>query len=216
MYAFVGALAFTLIAVAGEEGTQRYDTLSGIAVVPFLIAFIGPIIHAAVKNKDYLTTIAHKGQWYAPSQAPVTPAANPTSFMGVTNSDYFAPGQPAAPANPGYPQPPAPTPQPATHASPPQTQSAAAPTNTSPSMSTGIDINQATQAALVTSLGIDDALAAQVITARASHGRFANLDDLAHKANLQPHQLIRFRNKITFGGNGPQPPTGQTGRILDF
>lgn len=212
-YAFAGVLSLTLVLVAGEKGTSRYDTLTGIAVIPFLIATFGPIIHAAIKNRDYLTTIAHKGTWYAQPQAPAAPTPQPTSFMGVSNSDYFAGNAPAAPSPasgmPAAPQPtPAPVQQPPT---PPQPVAPTAPART-------VDINSATAADLASALNIDQVLASHVVAVRDARGGYRNIDDLAAAATLQPHQLVRFRNKVTFGENPGQqnPPTGPGGRILDY
>jgi hypothetical protein len=165
-------------------------------MIPFLISTFGPIIHAAMWNKDYLTILAHKPVWYAQPGAP--PAGPPSpSFLGVGNSDYLAPGS--------YRTTPAQTPP-----------AAAAPVP--PTGAAQLDINRATASALTSDLRIDPALADHVIAVRDVHGGYRNLDHLAMAANLQPHQLVRFRSRVTFGADPGQqsPPTGPAGRILDY
>ncbi len=213
IYASLGALAMALIIIAGEDKDSAKYVLGDIAIIPFLVAAFGPIIHAAIKNREYLTDLAEKSQWYEVPPGAAGHNTDPTSFAGVSNSDYFAFGQEATPQEPDFRA---------------QQPSAAPPADSPPNGSAvhsrsarrgDIDINRAGQAELATGLGIGDALAAQVISARSTHGRFNDLDDLANKASLQPHQLVRFRNMVTFGDfdNGPQhPTTGPTGRILDF
>lgn len=221
IYAAMGGLSMALIIIAGEDESSPQYVLSDIAAIPFLIAAIGPIIHAAIKNRDYLTTIAYKGTWYAHPQATGTPQPQPSTFIGVSNSDYFTPGQ-SNTAPPGSEPRPAPSPYSATPTShqappPPGERQPSTPAHASPTAQ--VDLNRATASDLVAVLNIDHELAHQVIAARDARGRFQNLDDLAAATRLLPHQLVRFRNKVTFGApdeNHQNPPTGPAGRILDY
>lgn len=223
-YAVLGALSMALIIIAGEDESSPTYVLGNIAVIPFLIAGIGPIIHAAIMNRDYLTTIAYKGAWYAQPQGPRTPQDQPTSFLGVSNSEYFAPGQPNT-APTGSEPTPAPPPYGTTshHQAPPPPGTAQQPTPTPPpapaTPTAAVDINRATASDLVAGLNIDHEVAYQVIAARDARGGFQNLDDIAAATSLQPHQLVRFRNNVTFGAtqeNRHNPPSGPAGRILDY
>lgn len=215
VYALTGAIALTLIMLAGDKGSPRYDLFSSLAMLPLFVSLFAPIIHAAIKNRDYLTTLAYKGAWYIQPPNPAPPSGAAPSFLGVAGSDYYS-----APATAVRPEVAAPAQSPVTP--PPASPRPRAGSEASSSgKSEGLpDINQSSAADLVASLGVDEALAAHVIAAREIHGRFTELDDLARKAGLQPHHLIRFRNKVTFGGPPPghregRPPT-PPGRILDY
>ena len=63
---------------------DKNSLASNLAIVPFLIAWIVPTIHAAILNRDYLRTLAAKGAWYqtppshdGSANAAVSPAALP-------------------------------------------------------------------------------------------------------------------------------------------
>jgi DNA uptake protein ComE-like DNA-binding protein len=102
-------------------------------------------------------------------------------------------------------------------AAPPQSAPAALPART-PASTTAVDINRVTAIDLASDLNIDWALADHVVAVRDARGRYQSIDHLAEAAGLQPHQLVRFRNKVTFGTAHEQqnPPTGAGGRILDY
>jgi len=197
IYTILFAVFFVMVTIQGPD-----STMSDLAAIPFLVVVIAPAVHAAIWNKEYLTTIAYKQAWHAKYAAPTQPLQTTSDFMGVSNADYYAPGtvQP----------PPAPASVPAP---PPAQQSVPAPT---PQQAT-LNVNTASAGELVAALGIDPALADQVIGARHARGGFRDIDDLSTGAGLQPHQLIRFRNRVTFSAppRGHDPNT-QTGRILDI
>jgi hypothetical protein len=80
-------------------------------------------------------------------------------------------------------------------------------------------------------VGVDDAVVRRVVDARIQRGGFSSLDDLVARAALQPHEMLRFRDKIRFGPSStgsatanptpaptqPKQPTEPgTGRILDY
>lgn len=200
--AFYAALSavFVTVVTAMPEDSLMYD----LSAIPLFASMILPAVHAAIWNKDYLTTIAYKSAWHAQYAAPPQslPAQQTTQgFLGVSNAGYYAPGT--------VPPPPAPASVP-----PPAQQSIPTPTERPSAM---VNINTASATELVAALGIDQKLADHVIRARHTRGGFRDLDDLAVGAGLQPHHLIRFRHRVTFS----MPPQGhdpntQTGRILDF
>lgn len=211
VYATACAVAMVFMVLAGEQGSKNYDAYSNIGTAIILVVTLAAIVHAAIKNQDYLTALAYRTTWYAQPQVAATEAP-PSSFLGVSNRDYFAPeaSAPAPPSghsvappssqplSPGAPQPPAPS--------------------SEVTSSEVIDINRASASDLVTTLRIDQALAEHVVSVRNARGGYRDFDDLATFAGLQPHQLIRFRQKVAFiHGSGRQdPPTGPAGRILDY
>lgn len=90
-------------------------------------------------------------------------------------------------------------------------------------------MNTATAATLASSLGIDPSVAARVVTVRDSRGGYATLDELVSTAGLQPHELVKFSGKVTFGQveRSTSPQTSQSpsptpykdrpgGRIIDI
>lgn len=177
------------------------SAISNIGVTLFLVAWLGPVVPSLIWNREYLTTLAHRSAWHQRGLvAPPLHAGNaaPTGFLGVDNSQYY--GQtPTAP--------PVPVPQPAPMPIAPQTDAI--------SQQEPIDINTATASQLTVALRIDGALANHVVAIRHAHGSFRDLHNLATAANLQPHQLVKFRNRVTFtmpdAGHSPQ-----VGRIVDL
>lgn len=177
------------------------SAISNIGVTLFLVAWLGPVVPSLIWNRQYLITLAHRSAWH--QRGFVAPPLNagyaaPTGFLGVDNSQYYGQTPPA---------PHVPVPQPT--ATPIATQ-AVAPTRQVP-----IDINTATASQLTIALRIDGSLAHHVVVTRNTHGSFRDLHHLAAAASLQPHQLIKFRNRVTF----TMPDVGhspQAGRIVDL
>lgn len=225
LYAVLLAIGVTLISI-DEEG------LAGdLALIPILGCWLGATAHAAILNRDYLRTIAAKGNWYQTPQAqPAHQQLPPTQnqpFMGVASSDYYGPGQAATPY--GLQPPSNPPAQPTGHPAPayPARQPSPAPTPQAqpqhPAASGGpVDIGTASVDQLAAVPGIDHALANRLIAIRDARGGYRDLDDLASAANLQPHQLVRIRNYVAFGPQEQareqhqRPQHGGSGRILDI
>lgn len=185
------SVTFVVIAGMGVDGP-----LFGLAFVPFLGSWLAPTIHAALLNHRYLRTLANRGSWYAPPVAASTdarpqPQPQPQQVLGVSAGDYYG----AVPAPSEQPaQPPRPIDGP-------------------------IDVRTATVDDLAARPGVDRALATRVVAVRDARGGYRDLDDLASAANLQPHEVVRLRSHLTFGGTeAPQParPKPGTGRILDI
>lgn len=200
----------------------------------------GLLVYGFLLNRDYLRWRASQDgsqAWYNQAATNAIPSMGSSStgvpssgqmqqpnsgYLGVSQGDYYAtPGRQAGPNPQGASAPPPhPTHQQWTQYSP---QSVAAPRSAEP-----VDVNAVSASTLATSLGIDPSLAARVVTVRDSRSGFSNLDDLVTATGLQPHELLRFQGKVTFGevsgrgvsheGSQPQQPTeGQTGgRIVDI
>lgn len=237
--ASIGSAACWLtMALSGETGdsaattaaSKSSDTASGGgwgAGVTMAI-WVAQIGYAILLNRDYLRWKAdNRNEWYnqpvngqtasnfaaapPPTQA-TSPGAAP--FLGVDTSAYFA----SAPA-PQAPPAPASSPQPAPAPSTPKRPA-----------TTTIDINSASAGEIAAAVGVDDGLVRRVIDARIQRGGFSNMHDLVVRAGLQPHEMVRFRDKIRFGPSStgsattnptppthPKPPTEPgPGRILDF
>lgn len=216
---------------AASGDTSVADTSSGWGSGVALAIWAALLVYAILLNRDYLRWRAgytESRAWYnQPTENSTTgygtgyPAApsnqshaHAPGFLGVSQSDYFtAPAQPSAP--PVHQPPPQQSPQYA----PPTVQSPA------PRPTVSVDVNSATAETLVAKLGIDSSLALRVVAVRHERGGFSNLDDLAATAGLQPHEFLKFRNKVTFGASppratAPQPPTPPKdqpgGRIVDI
>jgi DNA uptake protein ComE-like DNA-binding protein len=191
------------------------------------------IVYAILINREYLRWKAdNRNEWYnQPVSGPVAtnyvaapPPTQPTApqaapFLGVDTREYFA-NAPAPQRSPAPPQPVPPQPVP-TQAAPMSQRSTAAP----------VDINSASAGEIAMAVGVDDAVVRRVVDARIQRGGFSSMDDLVARAALQPHEMVRFRDKIRFGPSStgaptanpartptqPQPPTEPgTGRILDY
>jgi helix-hairpin-helix protein len=181
------ALMFALFFVLVTLDHGRSGALSTIAVLPFLGCTLGATVHAAVLNRDYLRTIAAKGAWYS------QPIGPPHS-------------EPALP----------PPPPPVLGVSQADYYGPETPSVVAPAPATErVDVNSAGTDLLAGVLAGDRALAGHIIAIRDARGGYRDLDDLVSAANLQPHQLVRIRDRLSFGGAGrAEPPAA--GRILDY
>lgn len=209
---YAGLLTLFFVLISGDpEGIW-----SDIALIPYFGVWIAPTIHAAVLNRRYLRELAALGDWYAaPLAAPDAAAYEPEPpILGVSRQDYYAPtGQAtrSAPPRPEF------TPERADSSYPAPPPPAHAP---NPIQDEPVDVNTAGQAALSALPGVGDSLAQRIIAIRDARGGYRDIDDLASAANLQPHELVRIRDKVAFGGPGTgaqqRPNYGGSGRILDI
>lgn len=217
MFSFVGFVyvalrvrsrKFWIACVIGCLGSALAWITADIA----LIVWIGLIVYGFVINRDYLRWRANRtpaDAWYnQPSVAnPQSPAASPPKpenripvqaarpavqgALGVNSAGYYAP--PVVP---------------------PATSRQADVGSTD-----RLDVNLASRDELASLSGVDKPLADRVVSARERQGSFRDLDDMVRKAALQPHELIRFRELVTFGQASPAPgaPTDRPGiRRLDY
>jgi hypothetical protein len=194
------------------------STMADLGVIPFLGAWFGATIHAAILNRGYLRTLAAQGNWYSVPQAGVTPSASDAQpFLGVASSEYYRTTAGAGDALPHRNEPTA-TPwvgTPATPARPIQTARSA------PNRPAPIAIATATREELIALPGVDHALANRIVAIRDARGGYRDLDDLGVAANLKPHELVRLRNHVSFGSQvAPKQALGRQqsgpGRILDI
>jgi len=221
------------------KAAESTESMSDLGLGVVMAVWVALLVYAFVLNRDYLRwrsgmferrawynqPVGQAGQNHGYAGAPMPNQPQAPGFLGVNQSDYFAAPQQQHPAPPppstAY-QPPAPAPAPRQQSHvPPAAQ-------TSNAWSAGpVDVNTATAQTLVTTLGIDPSLATRVVAVRDSRGRFANLDDLVRAVGLQPHELLKFQNRVTFGSSsqgGPRasapqhPPTKDQpgGRIIDI
>lgn len=221
LHAGILAAAIALSAISGQEKTGLKGALGSVGAIVFLAAIFAPIVHAAILNREYLRTLAEQEPWYG-APGPVPPPT-PPAFMGMRSSDYFAQPDPRSggagaenrPGHLGSATSPAPVPpQPAQAWESPGTSSH----QQSPAAPHSLDINEASASELVGQLQIDQALAERVVMVRGARGPFRNLDDLATAAGLLPHQLVRFRHRVTFKAptTARDARSGPSGRVLDY
>lgn len=227
---FVGCAgsAFTWIGESIWGSTSDGDKNGTWGAGIMMAVWVALILYAFIINRDYLRWRASRTRadaWYnqagngQAAQAvvnPVAPLAHSPGFLDVSAGNYYAPTAAASPLA-------APIPTPPTYVSPAEKaldpQAAGMP-----------DVNSATAETLAADLRIDQTLADKVIGCRPANGGFQNLDALATLARLQPHEIVKFRGKVTFGspassfpgsrrtlGAGPNPLSPHTGgRILDY
>lgn len=224
-------VAMALSGDLSETGESSTDTTSDWSAGLAVAVWVALLVYGFVLNRDYLrwrAGLTESSAWYnqpttstssGDTQAPVVNGldSNGPGFLGVNQSDYFAAAPtPSAPATPAYPPHPVrPAPQPPVQNPPPQSGDP-------------VDVNHATAYSLAHTLGIEPILASRVIAVRDSRGGFVNLDDMVSSAGLQPHELLKFRNRVTFGAPAARPPGPSTsaappptdgpsgGRILDI
>lgn len=189
-YAVFSALAFFAFGRPEVENDDTANTLLGFAL---LVAWIGGAIHAGITY-----WISLQGREVQPArlrqQAAVPPPPPPTSDdlglgFGNPTADYLASSQPVA-------TPPAGTP-----------------------IEAPVEANTATQRTLTRRLpGVTPELARRWIAERRRRGGFRDIDDLATALDLQPHEIVRLRPRLSFAAPGPGPKRRLLpgrGRVLD-
>jgi hypothetical protein len=82
-----------------------------------------------------------------------------------------------------------------------------------------VEANTASQRTLARLPGVTPALARRWVAERRRRGGFRDIDDLASALDLQPHEIVRLRPRLSFAapGDGPKrrlPGRGR-GRVLD-
>jgi hypothetical protein len=82
-----------------------------------------------------------------------------------------------------------------------------------------VEANTASQRTLSRLPGVTPALARRWVDERGRRGGFRDIDDLAAALELQPHEIVRLRPRLSFAapGSGPKrrrPGRGR-GRVLD-
>ena len=181
-----------LVAATVSNSMDREGVGGTIAVLILLLGcWLGASIHAAVVNRSYLRALAARNTWYDAPAAQHAPETGQSAPQPFLGISQDDYHAPAAPP----------------------TGSAA------PAPQERIDLNSATPQQLGTVPGVGESLAQRIIEVRNARGGYRDLDDLVVAANLQPHELVRLRDRLEFGpvrptGSGSQQ--GGTGRILDI
>ena len=229
--AILSAIGWVLMSLFSESqpGVEQTGPGRDLASGYMLALWVGMIIYGVIVNRDYLRWRASQTEsnaWYnQPAESrPVASLAPPPTQTAWTQPPPIRP-ETAYPLNVDsreyY------TPQPTISGPPLAASGYRAPRATGP---TTVDVNSGDTAALASATGLDLASAERVIRARDQRRGFRDLEDLVAAANLQPHELIRLRERVTFGpfraGTLPpnsaspehRPPTAEprSGRILDY
>lgn len=210
IYAGLSAVFVVMVSVTDPEGTA-----SDLATIPLLAAWVAPAVHAAVLNRRYLRELASQGEWYTtPLPATDRHSQPEPPVLGVSNNDYYGPTGDASTSSSAPPPPYAPR---LARAAEPQRFSST--TETSGQIEP-VNVNTANHVDLGALPGIGESLAQRIIAIRDARGGYRDLDDLAAAANLQPHELVRLRDQVTFDqpntGRRQGPSEGGSGRILDI
>jgi DNA uptake protein ComE-like DNA-binding protein len=192
-YAVFSALAFFAFGRPEVENDDTANTLLGFAL---MVAWIGGAIHAGITYWISLQGVAQPAR-AASGRRPArrrNAAPAPTSDdlgLGFGNpaADYLASSQPVA--------------------TPPAGTAIEAP----------VEANTASQRTLTRRLpGVTPDLARRWIAERQRRGGFRDIDDLATALQLQPHEIVRLRPRLSFAEPGPGPKRRLLpgrGRVLD-
>ena len=87
-WVFTGVYAALCAAFVTMISIDPDGLISNLAAIPFLGAWFGPTIHAAILNREYLTTLASKGEWYH------APVARPNRLFHQAGSRILPRRQP--------------------------------------------------------------------------------------------------------------------------
>jgi hypothetical protein len=196
-YGVYSALAFFALGRPEFDTDETAQTLLGFAMT---VAWFGGAIHAALAYQAFtrsgLAGDTAPAGWRPPSRrnrrrgapAPPAPAGDDLGLgLGNPAGDYLASSQPVA-----APQDSAPPPPP-------------------------VEANTANQRTLSRLPGVTPALARRWVDERNRRGGFRDIDDLAAALELQPHEIVRLRPRLSFAAQGPKrrlPGRGR-GRVLD-
>jgi len=199
-YGVYSALAFFALGRPEVDADETASTLMGFAI---LVAWIGGAVHAGLAYQAFtrsgLAGDTAPAGWPSPARrdrrraapAPVEPAGDDLGLgLGNPAADYLASSQPVA------------TPPPASAPLPPP-----------------VEANTASQRTLSRLPGVTPALARRWVDERGRRGGFRDIDDLAAALELQPHEIVRLRPRLSFAAPGTGPkrrlPGRGRGRVLD-
>ena len=196
-YGVYAALAFFALGRPEFDADETAQTLVGFGI---LVAWVGGIIHIGVAYQAFtrsgVATATAPAGWPSPARrsrrrntAPVEPAGDDLGLgLGNPAADYLASSQPVAVPPPG-----------------------------SASLPPPVEANTASQRTLSRLPGVTPDLARRWVDERARRGGFRDIDDLAAALELQPHEIVRLRPRLSFAAQGPKrrlPGRGR-GRVLD-
>jgi hypothetical protein len=198
-YGVYSALAFFALGRPEVDADETASTLMGFGI---LVAWVGGAVHTGLAYQAFTRSgraaeTAPAG-WRSPTRrsrrrnaAPSPAPARDDFGLGLGNpaDDYLASSQPIA-----TPQGSAPVPPP-------------------------VEANAANQRTLSRLPGVTSALARRWVHERNRRGGFRDIDDLAAALELQPHEIVRLRPRLSFAAPGTGPkrrlPGRRRGRVLD-
>lgn len=197
-YGVYSALAFFALGRPEFDADETAQTLVGFGI---LIAWFGGAVHAALAYQAFTRSGLAAGTapagWRSPARrnrrhaaaALVEPAGDDLGLgLGTPAADYLASSQPVATPPPG-----------------------------SASLPPPVEANTASQRTLARLPGVTPALARRWVDERARRGGFRDIDDLGAALELQPHEIVRLRPRLSFAAQAPKrrlPGRGR-GRVLD-
>jgi hypothetical protein len=193
----------TLIFFAlGRPEIDADDTANALVGFSLFVAWFGGAVHTGIAYQAYLRSqgaprTAPAGR--RPRRGTARPAPAPAGDdlglgLGDPASDYLASSQPpriAAPAGSVPPSGPLPPP---------------------------VEANTAGHRTLARLPGVTPALARRWVEERRRRGGFRDIDELAAALELQPHEIVRLRPRLSFAAPGDGPKRrllGGRGRVLD-
>lgn len=199
-YGVYSALAFFALGRPEVDADETATTLLGFAM---LVAWFGGLLHIGltyqVFTRSGLAGATAPAGWPSPARrhrrraagAPVEPAGDDLGLgLGNPAADYLASSQPVA------------TPPPDAASLPPP-----------------VEANTASQHTLARLPGVTPALSRRWVEERGRRGGFRDIDDLAAALELQPHEIVRLRPRLSFAAPGTGPkrrlPGRGRGRVLD-
>lgn len=226
VYGVAAIVAYTFIAIFGspEEG-EPGTPVQSVSTWILMAVWVAGMVHSALSQREWLrkkAVIDCEKPWYDEA---LTPSGGGLSYQSPIETNPFAatrapsatmPAQPAgAPEADWTPPPPPPIGNPtitrrqSEHYGPPAV---------SPAPAAGqIDLNTASAVELVATLGLDPALASQVVDARTRNGRYSHPEELMTVAGVQPHIYQSIAGRVTCSPTsaGPLRPPSR-GRRLDL
>jgi helix-hairpin-helix protein len=197
-YGVYSALVFFALGRPEVDNDDTANTLLGLSL---LLAWFGGALHTGLAYHAFVRSsqgeAAAPAGWPQPGRRrrggePVGPAAPVADDLGLglgnPAADYLASSQPVSTPPPGSPPLPAP-----------------------------VEANTASQRALSRLPGVTPALARRWVAERRRRGGFRDIDDLATALELQPHEIVRLRPRLSFAapGDGPKRRLPGRGRVLD-
>jgi hypothetical protein len=213
-YGVYSALAFFALGRPEFDADETAQTLVGFGI---LVAWIGGAVHTGLAYQAFIRSglageTAPAG-WRPPTRRnrrrgaapPAAPAGDDLGLgLGNPAGDYLASSQPPGGMG-GVP--------PTTAA---EAARSATPQGSAP-LPPPVEANTASQRTLSRLPGVTSALARRWVDERSRRGGFRDIDDLAAALELQPHEIVRLRPRLSFAAQGPKrrlPGRGR-GRVLD-
>ncbi|HEV8623019.1 MAG TPA: helix-hairpin-helix domain-containing protein [Acidimicrobiia bacterium] len=192
-YGVYSALVFFAL---GRPEVENDDTANALLGAALFLAWFGGAIHTgfayyAFARSPQAEGTAPAGWRPARGANPAAPAVDDLGLrLGNPAGEYLAASNPVATPLAGA----APLPPP-------------------------VEANTAGQRTLARLPGVTPALARRWVAERNRRGGFRDIDDLAAALELQPHEIVRLRPRLSFAAQGGGPrrhlPGRGSGRVLD-